>query len=233
MRDGSASAGAPAAAAVATAMPVGEPRVVLGQRGLRPPGQWPAPRSCHTTTSASSPMTPPWSPVLRPRPGPQPAACSMRFRWARRSRSRGCERTLRLRSDRRAARPGACRQRRGERAAARIGDRGAARRSPARSRPGQADQQLGAPAAPGPAVRSSGQQRAPDERGACGDRGRRGRRPARPRTRPRHRVPPGPPAAASSAPMASRWAAASARRCSERRIRQGPRGADRGGSWSR
>ena len=96
---------------------VGEADPVLGEGGAHPPGAGgiprgaapeafvvvlpspgtghsPASRSCHTTTSASMPMTPP-----KPAPGccggSQPCTASCSWRWASRSRSRGCERTRR------------------------------------------------------------------------------------------------------------------------------------------
>ena len=52
-------------------------------------------RSCQTTTSASSPITPPCRPNGSPGAGAQPAASSIRCRWASRSRSRACVRGLR------------------------------------------------------------------------------------------------------------------------------------------
>ena len=64
-RDGRASAGAPVAAAVATATRSAK-RASYSASVLRWPGQCSAARSCQTTTSASSPTTPPCRPKGSP-----------------------------------------------------------------------------------------------------------------------------------------------------------------------
>ena len=93
-RDGRASAGAPVAAAVATATRSAK-RASYSASVLRWPGQCSAARSCQTTTSASSPTTPPCRPKGSPGRGAQPASSSIRCRWARRIRSRVWVRDLR------------------------------------------------------------------------------------------------------------------------------------------
>ena len=94
MRDGWASAGARSAAAVATAIRSATRSSYSANVDL-PPGQCPDHRSCHTTTSASNPITPPQPPCGAARSGAHPAARSNRCRWASRRRSRGCDRTRR------------------------------------------------------------------------------------------------------------------------------------------
>ena len=79
IRDGRASAVAPVAAAVATAVRSAK-RASYSASVDRASGQWAARRSCHTTTSASRPMTPPRSAAGRSAGPAQPAARSMRAR---------------------------------------------------------------------------------------------------------------------------------------------------------
>ena len=205
-RDGRASAGAPVAAAVATATRSAK-RASYSASVLRWPGQCSAARSCQTTTSASSPTTPPCRPKGSPGGGAQPASSSIRCRWARRIRSRVWVRDLRAGS------AAACRgsvSGRGEVRAplpasvtrCRTTITGTypppgRRTSSSRATPSSPARQ---PRQDGRRIRGRarwarrggrdrpGQDRTPDQRGACGDRGRGGGDPIR-RVR-RHRTPP-------------------------------------------
>ncbi len=128
---------------------------------LRPPGQLPARRSCQTTTSASSPITPPWSLCSRSGAGAQPAAAQhpVEVGQAQEVARLGADLPLRIR--RRAART-RLEHRGGERAGAGVGDAVAHddHRHVAAVR--EPDQQLGGATTAGP-VRTR-QDGTPDER---------------------------------------------------------------------
>ena len=152
--------------------PVGEPGVVLGQRGALPrPG-----RPAQVVPGDHVGVQPDHAAVLGEPVGrgraPSPRRCSMRCRWASRSRSRGCERNRRPR-----VRPGVLRprlrHRRGERPLAGVGD----------PVPDDDDRQVAAGGTSGPA--------APPRRGGRRRRRRAAPRPrsAAPRRRPRPRWP--------------------------------------------
>ena len=204
-RDGRASAGAPVAAAVATATRSAK-RASYSASVLRWPGQCSAARSCQTTTSASSPTTPPCRPKGSPgaRGPARVLQHPVQVGQAHQVPRLGAGLARRVRDGLPGVRLG---QGRGEGAAARVRD--AVPHDDHRHVPaaGQAHEQLRAtPSSPARQPRQDGrrirgrtrrarrggrdrpgQDRTPDQRGAGGDRGRGGGDPIR-RVR-RHRTP--------------------------------------------
>ena len=242
-RDGRASAGAPVTAALATATRSAK-RASYSASVLRWPGQCSAARSCQTTTSASSPITPPCRPNGSPGAEAQPASSSIRCRWARRSRSRVWVRDLRAgsgtalrgsvsgRGEVRAPLPASVtRCRTTITGTYPPPGRRTSSSAPPRRAPGGNPGGTSADGPGGTVEIEPRKDRAPDERGSRGHRGHRGGDPIL-HVR-RHRMPYRTGRASSCAPIRTRCSAASARRCADDGSGSACGAATADGSWSR